>query len=324
PAFEHLTGLKADDIIGKTIREVVPPIEDTWIQRFGQVALTGEPDYFENHSQGLDKSYEVTAFSPSPNHFACIFVDVTERLKNEELLANHRDRLKSLNSRLSNAEELFRQDIAAGLHDSLGQDLAALKLNVDLLRLGKGKNSHPISEQTETAMKQISDSLNEVVKKIWSLSFQLCPPGLFNAGLVPTLEWLVGQFNNQHEASFQLHAETQHPPLNKQARGSLFQMIRELLVNSVKHGNPDNISIVITQDSNNLLVSVIDDGVGFDVMEIMNSTQATSGFGLFSIRERLSFFSGSLNIESDSQIGTTVKISFPLEIPSLNESGGQL
>jgi len=86
PAFERQTRLKAKDIIGKTVREVMPNTEPYWIETYGRVALTGESITFENYSQELDCHFYVTAFRPAINQFACIFVDITERKRSEQAL----------------------------------------------------------------------------------------------------------------------------------------------------------------------------------------------------------------------------------------------
>jgi PAS domain S-box-containing protein len=79
PAFEEMTGLKAETVIGRTVSEVLPDTEHYWIETYGRVALTGEPAFFENYTKALDKHFEVTAFRPAPKQFACIFSDITER-----------------------------------------------------------------------------------------------------------------------------------------------------------------------------------------------------------------------------------------------------
>ncbi len=84
PAFERLTGLRADNLIGKTVLEVMPDTEAYWIESYGQVVATGEPVYFENYSRELDKYYTVTAYRAAPSQFACIFEDITDRKKAEE------------------------------------------------------------------------------------------------------------------------------------------------------------------------------------------------------------------------------------------------
>ena len=92
PAFERMTGLKGESIIGKTVLEVLPGIEPYWIETYGNVALTGEPVFFENYTQGLDKYFQVTAYQPVPNRFACIFSDITDRKKAEAELRMSEER----------------------------------------------------------------------------------------------------------------------------------------------------------------------------------------------------------------------------------------
>jgi PAS domain S-box-containing protein len=84
PAFETLTGLKAEKLLGKTVLEVMPATERHWIDTYGKVALTGEPITFENYSASIDKFFEVAAYSPAPTQVACIFQDITPRKKAEQ------------------------------------------------------------------------------------------------------------------------------------------------------------------------------------------------------------------------------------------------
>ncbi len=86
PAFEKLTGLKSADVIGRTVLEVLPKMERSWIENYGQVVLTGEPFIFQNYSHELNRHFEVAAYRSAPGEFACIFQDITERKRHEELL----------------------------------------------------------------------------------------------------------------------------------------------------------------------------------------------------------------------------------------------
>jgi len=91
PAFEAMTGLREEDIIGKNVRDALPGIEATWIEHYGRVALTGEPEAFEAHSQDIGKTFEVRAFRPSDGQFAVTFQDVSGRKQAEvrlQLLAS--------------------------------------------------------------------------------------------------------------------------------------------------------------------------------------------------------------------------------------------
>jgi len=91
PAFERLTGLKREDVVGKTVYEALPGIEPLWIKRYGEVALTGTPAHFESRSSVLGRDYEVFAYRPAPGQFAVIFLDITDRMKIEEALRRAKD-----------------------------------------------------------------------------------------------------------------------------------------------------------------------------------------------------------------------------------------
>jgi PAS domain S-box-containing protein len=108
PAFEHMTGLKAENIVGRTVLEVLPETERLWIETYGRVALTGEPAFFESYAKALDKYFEISAFRSAPNRFVTVFADITGRKKAER--------------KLEESETLYRK---------LFEDHTAVKLMID-------------------------------------------------------------------------------------------------------------------------------------------------------------------------------------------------
>jgi len=87
PAFERITGLRGDDILGRTVLEILPGTEKAWIESCGHVALTGNPARFEHYSPDLGKNFQVSVFRPAPGQFACIFAEIESPEASAKLLS---------------------------------------------------------------------------------------------------------------------------------------------------------------------------------------------------------------------------------------------
>lgn len=152
PAFEKLTGLKREGIIGKTILEVLPETERHWIEIYGSVAQTQDPIQFEHYSGALNKYFEITAFSPQPGYFAVIFNDITGRIHMENAI-------KDSNARMTLAldgtdEGIWDWNVITGeiIYDHnwkriLGYDSEEIRFNADWLRDSLHPESLPVFEK---------------------------------------------------------------------------------------------------------------------------------------------------------------------------------
>ena len=110
PAFERLTGLKAESLLGKTVLQVLPNTEAYWIDAYGQVALTGKPAFIENYARDLGRFFQVTVFSPAAGQFACIFADITERKRAEEALRANEARHGKMIANIGDVIAIIDQD----------------------------------------------------------------------------------------------------------------------------------------------------------------------------------------------------------------------
>jgi PAS domain S-box-containing protein len=132
PAFERLTGLKREQVIGRLHNEVLPDDDPNWVRIYGKVALTGEPVHFENFSPALNRHYDVFSYRPAPRQFAVIFMDITERKRMEDaLLAARQDlenRVEERTAALTRTNKLLR------LLSECNQALVTLDNEQELIR----------------------------------------------------------------------------------------------------------------------------------------------------------------------------------------------
>ncbi|WP_373481982.1 HD domain-containing phosphohydrolase [Acetobacterium sp.] len=130
-SYEKLTGMKREDIIGKTALEIIPEMDKSWIEKYGRVAMTGQPIHFEHYDKEVDKYFEVVAYSPRFKQFAVIISDITERRRAEQEIRylSYHDYLTGLHNRRFYEEELGRLDIPENLPITLIMaDVNGLKL----------------------------------------------------------------------------------------------------------------------------------------------------------------------------------------------------
>ncbi len=137
PAFERLTGLKRADVIGRTVREVLPGEDPYWIHRFGEVALTGQSAHFVNYSAALGRHYEVVAFANAPRQFAVLFMDVTEQKKSVDRIEQLNRELRRKVQELETVFETVPIGIAIA-EDPEGRHIHGNPANEELLGVGPG------------------------------------------------------------------------------------------------------------------------------------------------------------------------------------------
>ncbi|MFC1976483.1 PAS domain S-box protein, partial [Chloroflexota bacterium] len=129
PAFEAMTGLTHEQVLGKTVLQVLPDTEEYWIRTYGDVALTGESVRFENYARELNKYFEVTAYRPQHGQFATIFVDITERKRAEKALQESEKLLRTITVNYPSYLSIIEKDLTIGF--TSGRELAKLNLDPD-------------------------------------------------------------------------------------------------------------------------------------------------------------------------------------------------
>ena len=249
--------------------------------------------------------------------------DVTERKRAEEALRLARDtleervrertadlerrtvQLRSLALELSQAENRERKRLATVLHDHLQQILVGAKLGIQLAQ------KEAVGDSLRESIRSVADLLDESIKVSRSLTVELSPPILHEAGLVAAIRWLARWMGEKHGISVEVTADTDVPPDAEGVSALLFQSVRELLFNVVKHAGAAAAHVSISADDGKLRIVVADKGAGFDVAGAY-ARGSEGGFGLFSIRERIDLLGGRMDIDSAPGMGTRVTLVAPL------------
>jgi signal transduction histidine kinase len=233
---------------------------------------------------------------------------VQARTKAEEKIRTNQKLLQALTVELLTVEDQERHKIAAELHDSVGQILAFLK--IEMGELQRSALSGDISE----ALGRIRAQVDQAIRQTRTLTFEISPPELHTLGLAPALEELAQRFSEQRQLVCTVDDTDESKPLTSHVKTLLYRIVRELLVNVAKHAQAKTVSIRLFRGDKNIHITVEDDGMGFDVA-CLNHQEADlrAGFGLFSIRERLQYVGGHLDIQSNSSQGTKVTVIAPLQ-----------
>lgn len=310
----EMLGYERSELLEMTWEELTHPEDRAAdVKQFNQI-LAGEIDAYvlEKRFTRKDGSVFDAAISVkclrrsdgSVDSLLGLVQDITDRRRYEKKILDHQKHLLSLATELILTEERERRSIAAALHDHVGQSLAIAGIKLGELR-EKDETGH-----LSGLVDEIRGLIDGAIRQTRSLTFELSPPILYELGLEAAVASLVEHFAREHGFSISFSADRGPKPLDQNVSILLFQSVRELIVNAIKHARASGIAVSSRREDNHILLTVKDDGVGFRPSADENS--GVHGFGLFSIRERLRYLGGSMCIESSPGAGTSVTLSAPL------------
>ena len=213
-------------------------------------------------------------------------------LRTQSALRESRDLLRALAGELTLTEQRERQRMAQILHDHIQQLLVAAKYRVLSL-------SEPGDDPVKEGTKEVEELLNQCISASRTLTADLSPPVLQEGGLAASLKWLAEWMVERHGLSVELALGDEISPVLQDVKVLLFEATRELLFNVVKHAQVKSAAVSLRSvNDDELQVAVSDNGIGFDPDTVSMGRATGSGFGLFSIRERMRLIGGQLNISS--------------------------
>jgi signal transduction histidine kinase/CheY-like chemotaxis protein len=289
---------RTDGSLGWTYSRAVPLFDDRGevIEWFGAASdITARKDAEEKHrqlAQTLDA--EVRARTR----------DLEER--NAEILRQS-GQVRELSWRLLRAQDEERRHIARELHDSAGQTLTVLGMNLAQLVQNAGRTAPEIAAEAET----IQEMVQQLHRDIRTTSYLLHPPLLDESGLRSALSWYIEGLGERSGLEIELDISQEFGRLPREMELVVFRLVQECLTNIHRHSGSRTANIRIARKDGRVAVEIQDLGKGMSAQRLAEVQSDSSGVGIRGMRERLGQFNGEMKIESDST-GTRILVSIPL------------
>ncbi|GAB4209248.1 MAG: hypothetical protein OHK0022_39980 [Roseiflexaceae bacterium] len=233
-------------------------------------------------------------------------LDISELRGLWSQIKESRERLQWLSLQLLRAQELERHAIARELHDEIGQSLTAAHLNLQAALGAPNRRSQALY------LEDCLGLVEQLLTQVRTLSLDLRPSLLDDAGLVAALRWYVQR--QAARAGFEacVLADDEQTRLPAEIETACFRIVQEALTNVVRHARASYVQVELHWTPDLLFLSVADNGIGFDVATGRNNARSGGSLGLLGMEERAQLLGGSLTIESTPGAGTRLHAQLPL------------
>jgi signal transduction histidine kinase len=237
--------------------------------------------------------------------------EVAERLRAEQALHKSQELLRQLAAYQEQIKEDERKRIAREIHDELGQNLMALRIDASMLQ-ARTIRSHPrLNEKVRLALVHIDTIIKAVRAIINNLR-----PSVLDLGLHAAIDWQVNEFERRTGIACKLEMEGDDRDVNldETRATALFRIVQESLSNVARHAQASQVHIKLGRDGSRLIMKIADDGVGM----FPGNRRKPNSFGLLGIEERISALGGAFAINSMPGEGTVLNLSIPVDADSVD------
>jgi PAS domain S-box-containing protein len=317
PALQKLLGYSKDELHRLSYKEYTHPKDIPTSARLFKELAEGTRDAYTREKRYIRKDGrlvwgQVTVSmlrdaGGEPQFTIVMTEDITQRKQAEEEIRTYQGKLQVLVSELSLTEERERRRLATDLHDHIGQALAISKIKLGILQ-----KSLP-AESMAKSVGEVRELIEKMIQDTRSLTFELSLPVLYELGFEAAVEWFAKYVRSHHGIQVDVQKDMKPIPMDDEIKVLLFRFVRELMMNVVKHAHARRARVIISRNGEEVTIKVEDDGVGFGPLAQYQTISSNGGFGLFSIRERLHYLGGRLEVESTDIEGTRVTLMVPLK-----------
>ena len=324
PSFERLTGLKREICLGKTVLEVMPLTENYWIEKYGHVALTGEPLFFENQSIELGKYFSVVAYRPRKNEFAVIVEDITERRRAEAEIQQKNIELAEINASKDKFFSIIAHDLKSPFTGFLGLTRVMAEEIQDLTMKEMQEFAKSMQDSADNLYKLLDNLLEWSRMQRGAMEFKLEKSYMF---------FIVNQIlSTQSEVARQKDIELVNAiPEELQITADIAMIntiMRNFISNAIKFtpkGGKIEIGVSVNEENAYTEIYIKDNGIGMNSDTISNlfridakvsqpgtESEPGTGLGLLLCREFIEKHGGHLRVESEIGKGSTFYFTIPV------------
>jgi PAS domain S-box-containing protein len=313
PAAAALFGTSVEQMVGSRL--------ERYIEAPDEVA-EGPPDYFRAGSGRAGRratDYAVTGIhadgrlfpiegsisraSSGAPYYTVIMRDVSERQRVQEKLTRSHDQLRQLSAALQTIREEERTHIARELHDDLGQILASLRMDLNLMQRTDGTPADSLR-----LMQGMEQNLLTAIASLRRIASNLRPRALDEGGLYFALQGLRDDFVDRYNIPCSLLADEAELRLDDAASTAIFRIVQEALTNIARHAEASSVTMNLFRLNGDLLVTIRDDGRGIRPEDM----EKAESLGLIGMRERVWAMRGEITISAEEPSGTRIDIVLPL------------
>jgi PAS domain S-box-containing protein len=318
PAAEQVFGCSAADAIGTSLERFIPlRFRDRhahFVRQFGVTGVSERRMGQQRVLHGLRADGEEFPIEASISQvsteggklYTVMLRDVTERVRAEQALQASQEELRQLSANIQNVREEEKMRIARELHDDLGQQLTALKMDVSLLDATLKEAGYPL--EVGEQIRAMHGLIDATVASVRRIAADLRPVMLDDLGPIAAIEWLAADFGKRYGIAVRAEILQDHIDFSPAGGTALFRIVQEALTNVARHARATEVELSLTRAGDACVLRVRDNGQGMD----LSAGRKSHSFGLLGIRERVRLFGGTVKFESSPGQGCTLEVGLAL------------
>lgn len=317
PMAEQVFGCSAMEAVGASLSRFIPERfragHERHVEQFGVTGVSDRQMGKQRVLFGLRSNGEEFPIEASISQirdgdgklYTVMLRDITERVKAENAQRQSREELRELSANLQNVREEEKTRIARELHDDLGQQLTALKMDISSIEQQLETTAEPRLLQQLGGMRRLIDATVASVRRI---AADLRPVMLDDLGLIPAIEWLANDFTNRYGIDVERRIEVGDTSFTPAGATTLFRIVQEALTNVARHAEATLVTLTVHVEGGVCVVKIADNGQGAS----HTAASAEKSFGLLGIRERAHMLGGTVEIRTSSGKGFALTVTFPV------------